>query len=58
MRYTGAEHSAENAPEAGENGTPENGDPEAANAPEGGWGGDDGQPPQITPVRASAKAAL
>ena len=55
MRYTGAENSAENAPEAGENGTPENGDPEAANAPEGA-GEDDGQPPQITPSKSVSES--
>ena len=57
MRYTGAENSAENAPEAGENGTPENGDPEAANAPEGA-GEDDGQPPQITPSKSVSESGF
>ena len=57
MRCTGAENSAENAPEAGENGTPENGDPEAANAPEGA-GEDDGQPPQITPSKSVSESGF
>ena len=57
MRYTGAENSAENAPEAGENGTPENGDSEAANAPEGA-GEDDGQPPQITPSKSVSESGF
>lgn len=57
MRYTGAENSAENAPEAGENGTPEMGIRRRP-TPRKGLGRMMASRPRSHPVRASAKADL